>query len=138
MRSQYLDQAPSTDAEVDSTIESIATENGLTVDQLRKSVTGQDMDYDTYRSEIKRELERRKVVNGMVASRVNVEEKEVQELYQDRFEDQPESGTTVHLAQIMVPADPERGATTADACKFVRQLRKRIVGGKFLFIRDLR
>ena len=30
----------------------------------------------------------------------------------------------------MVPADPERGATTADACKFVRQLRKRIVGGE--------
>ncbi len=119
-----------TDSEVDATIEAIATENGLTVEQLRRSVIGQDMDYDTYRGEIKRELERRKVVNGMVASRVNVEEKEVQELYQDRFEDQPESGTTVHLAQIMVPADPERGATTADACKFVGQLRKRIVGGE--------
>jgi peptidyl-prolyl cis-trans isomerase SurA len=118
-----------TDAEVDSTIESIATENGLTVEQLRKSVTSQDMEYDDYRSEIKRELERRKVVNGMVAARVSVEEEELEKLYADRFEDQPESGTTVHLAQIMVPADPQRGATTEDACKFVGQLRERITGG---------
>ncbi len=119
-----------TDSEVDATIESIATENGLTVTQLRKSVTSQDMDYETYRGEIKRELERRKVVNGMVASRVTVEEEELERLYQERFDNQPESGTTVHLAQIMVPADPDRGATTADACKFVRQLRERIAGGE--------
>ena len=119
-----------TDTDVDSTIESIATENDLTVEQLRKSVTSQDMDYDTYRGEIKRELERRKVVNGMVASRVTVDEEEVEQLYQERFEDQPESGTTVHLAQIMLPADPQRGATTEDACKFVTQLRQRIPGGE--------
>jgi peptidyl-prolyl cis-trans isomerase SurA len=118
------------DTEVDATIESIATENGLTVAQLKKSVTSQDMDYESYRSEIKRELERRKVVNGMVASRVTVDEEEVEKLYTERFEDQPESGTTVHLAQIMVPADPERGATTADACKFVGQLRQRIEQGE--------
>jgi len=118
------------DSEVDATIESIATENGLTVEQLRQSVASQDMDYESYRSEIKRELERRKVVNGMVASRVSVEETEVEALYAERFEDQPDSGTTVHLAQIMVPADPERGATTADACKFVGQLRERIAGGE--------
>jgi peptidyl-prolyl cis-trans isomerase SurA len=66
----------------------------------------------------------------MVASRVTVDEEEVEQLYQERFEDQPESGTTVHLAQIMVPADPNRGATTADACKFVGQLRERIAGGE--------
>lgn len=119
-----------TDAEVDATIESIATENGLTLAELRKSVARQDMDYETYRGEIKRELERRKVVNGMIASRVAVEEKEVEKLYEERFENQPDSGTTVHLAQIMVPADPQRGATTADACRFVGQLRERVQGGE--------
>ena len=118
------------DSEVDATIESIAKENGITVEQLRQSVVSQDMEYDDYRSEIRRELERRKVVNGMVASRVTVEEEEVEQLYEERFEDQPESGTTVHLAQILVPADPQRGATVEDACKFVGQLRAKIEGGE--------
>jgi peptidyl-prolyl cis-trans isomerase SurA len=119
-----------TDAEVDETIEAIASENGLTVDQLRQSVVTQDMSYEEYRGEIKRELERRKVVNAMVASQVHVEEYELEDLYRERHESQPEGGTQVHLRQLLVPAGEEVGRTRQESCALVRKLRDQIANGE--------
>jgi peptidyl-prolyl cis-trans isomerase SurA len=119
-----------TDAEVDETIEAIASENGLTVEQLRRSVVTQDMSYEDYRAEIKRELERRKVVNALVASRVHVEESELEDLYRERHENQPEGGTQVHLRQILVPAGEEVKRTLPQSCDLVRDLYKRIANGE--------
>jgi peptidyl-prolyl cis-trans isomerase SurA len=119
-----------TDAEVDETIEAIASENGLTVEQLRRSVVTQDMSYEDYRGEIKRELERRKVVNAMVASQVHVEDYEVENLYRERHENQPEGGTQVRLRQILVPAGEEVGRTLQESCDFVREIRQRIANGE--------
>jgi peptidyl-prolyl cis-trans isomerase SurA len=119
-----------TDAEVDETIEAIASENGLTVDQLRRSVVTQDMSYEEYRGEIKRELERRKVVNALVASKVQVEEFEVKDLYREFHENQPEGGTQVHLRQLLVPASEEHGRSLKQSCDLVRELRQQIANGE--------
>jgi len=119
-----------TDAEVDETIEAIAGENGLTVDQLRQSVTTQDMTYEEYRGEIKRELERRKVVNAMVASQVHVEESEIEDLYRERHQNQPQGGTQVHLRQILVPSGGETGHTLEESCTLVEDLRKQVESGE--------
>jgi peptidyl-prolyl cis-trans isomerase SurA len=119
-----------TDAELDETIEAIASENGLTVDQLRHSVVTQDMSYEEYRGEIKRELERRKVVNAMVASKVHVEEYEIEDLYRERHENQPEGGTQVHLRQLLVPAGKEVGHTLQESCDLVREIREQIANGE--------
>lgn len=119
-----------TDAEVDETIEAIASENGLTLAQLRQSVVTQDMSYDEYRGEIKRELERRKVVNAMVASQVHVEEYEIEDLYRERHEDQPKGGTQVRLRQILVPAGKEVGRTLQESCDLVRKIREENANGE--------
>ena len=119
-----------TDEEVDQTIELIARENGLGVEQLKRSLTSQGMSYDEYRAEIKRELERRKVVNALVASRVHVEEKEIQTLYKERYSQQPEGGTTVHLRQMLVPAGEEAGRSLDESCSLVQKLRARVVAGE--------
>ncbi|MBW1686052.1 MAG: peptidylprolyl isomerase [Deltaproteobacteria bacterium] len=119
-----------TDAEVDETIESIAGENGLTLDQLRQSVVTQDMSYQEYRQEIKRELERRKVVNAMVAAQVHVEEYELEDLYRERHENQPKGGTEVHLRQLLVPAGKEVGRSLEESCDLVRKIRQQIVNGE--------
>jgi peptidyl-prolyl cis-trans isomerase SurA len=119
-----------TDEEVDRTIELIAQENGLSVGQLKKSLTSQGMSFDEYRGEIKRELERRKVVNALVASRVHVEEEEVQTLYKERYADQPEGGTTVHLRQMLVPAGEEAGRSVDESCTLVEELRARVAAGE--------
>jgi peptidyl-prolyl cis-trans isomerase SurA len=120
-----------TEAEVDTTIEAIARENGLSIEKLRETVATQGMSYEDYRKQIQSELERRKVVNAMVASRVRVEDSDVEALYQERFKDQPEGGTTVHLRQILLPAGQGAGAPTLDqACEMAGKLHQAVAGGE--------
>jgi peptidyl-prolyl cis-trans isomerase SurA len=119
-----------TDAEVDETIASIAKENGLTIEQLKASVIAQNMRYDDYRAEIRRELERRKVVNMILAPRVRVEEQEVRELYAERFADQPEGGETVHVRQILITGGGDTGRSHKEACMGTYAAYKRIQAGE--------
>jgi parvulin-like peptidyl-prolyl isomerase len=57
-----------TDEEITRTIEGIAKENGLTVEQLYASVVFHGLTVDEYRAQIKRDFERRNVVQGMLGS----------------------------------------------------------------------
>jgi peptidyl-prolyl cis-trans isomerase SurA len=52
-----------TEAEIDSAIESIAQENGLSVEQLKRSVEDQGLPFEGYRQRIREEIEP-KVVSG--------------------------------------------------------------------------
>jgi peptidyl-prolyl cis-trans isomerase SurA len=90
------------DADIDKAIEGIAKENGLTVEQLQASVTSHDITYKEYREQIKHELERRKVVQSMIASKVRVEEDDLRRLYAEQYAKQPAGGETVHVRQILV------------------------------------
>ena len=117
------------DAEVDEMINAIATDNGITVQDLERSVSSQNMSLDDYKEQIKRELERRKVINAVVATKVHVEESEVEAVYKERFSDQPEGGAQLHLRQLLVPANEELGITVKDACGMVVGIRQRIAQG---------
>ncbi len=90
------------DGEIDATIEGIAQENDLSVEDLRRSVTSHGLTLPDYRAQIKRELERRKLVNALIGSRIEVEDKELMEFYDTRFSSQPREGEVVHLRQIMI------------------------------------
>ncbi len=90
------------DGEIDATIEGIAQENDLSVEDLRRSVTSHGMTLPDYRAQIKRELERRKLVNALIGSRIEVEDKELMQFYDTRFSSQPREGEVVHLRQIMI------------------------------------
>lgn len=118
------------DEEIDQTIEAIAGENKLTPEQLRASVESHGMSYDDYREQIKQEIERRKVVQAMVASRVRVEDDEVEKLYAQRFSEQPEGGNAVHVRQILVTYGKQVGRDSATACQMASAARDRIAGGE--------
>lgn len=90
------------DGEIDATIEGIARENDLSVEDLRRSVTSHGMTLPDYRAQIKRELERRKLVTALIGSRIEVEDKELMQFYDTRFSSQPREGEVVHLRQIMI------------------------------------
>jgi peptidyl-prolyl cis-trans isomerase SurA len=90
------------DEEIDATIASIAEENGLTLDELHRSVTSHGLTLAEYRAQIRRELERRRVVSLLVGSQVRVEEEDVRLLYDQRYEDQPSGGEILHLRQILI------------------------------------
>jgi peptidyl-prolyl cis-trans isomerase SurA len=119
-----------TDAEVDSTIKVIAKENGLTPEQLRQSVEAGGLTYDAYRDKIRSEIQRTKVLNVMVRSRVKVDEREVRKAYDERYAKQPEGGEEVHLRHILVTFGGESRRDEATACGQVRDALSHIRAGE--------
>jgi peptidyl-prolyl cis-trans isomerase SurA len=118
-----------TDAEVDETIAGIAKENGITVEQLKASVGTHDISYKEYRDQIRQELERRKVVQTMIASRVRVDEEDLKRLYAEQYSKQPAGGETVHIRQILVVFGPEAGRDKTEACRITSEGLARIRSG---------
>ncbi len=107
------------DAEIDGAIQTIASESGLTVDQLIRTVNNHGISYEEYRAKIKTEIERNKVIGTMVRSRVRVEEGEVRALYESRYSSQPGGGTEVHLRHILVASGDTVMRDQATACRIL-------------------
>jgi len=117
-----------TDEEVDETIAMIANDNGLTTEQLEKSVRAKHMDFAAYREQIKEKIENQRVVQIALGSKVEVEESAVRRLYDQRFKDQPDGGEQVHLRQLLIPAGPNKDLDTA--CAEVTAAAERIAAGE--------
>ncbi|MEM9175855.1 MAG: peptidylprolyl isomerase, partial [Myxococcota bacterium] len=115
--------------EIDGAIQAIAEENGLSLEQLLSSVTSHGLSVDEYRSKIKGEIERGKVVNAMVRSRVSLEEEEVRALFEERFGDQPSGGEEVYVRHIVVMPEGRSARNAGEACALVGDARARIEGG---------
>jgi peptidyl-prolyl cis-trans isomerase SurA len=120
------------DAEVDQAVAGIAAENNLTLDQLRESLESHDVEWEAYREKIRGEIQRSKILNGMVRSKVKVDESEVRALYQERFAGQRSGGQEVHLRHLVVAGgDAEEMPRSHDeACDAVRGARARMQGGE--------
>ncbi len=119
-----------TDEEVDGTISEIASDNGITPEQLRASVEAQGLTYAGYRDRIKGEIEHSKVVNGVIGSRIEIKPEEVQEIYQREFASRPQSGEEFHVRTFVVA--PQAGIDRAAACGRARDARSRVAGGEDL------
>ena len=119
--------------EVDGAVQAIAAENGLTMEQLLTSVTSHGLTVDEYRAKIKGEIERGKVVNAMVRSRVSIDEAEIEALFQDRFGDQPEGGKEVYVRHIVVMPEGRMAKTAEEACALVGDARAQIEAGQIDF-----
>ena len=118
------------DEEVDQTIASIAEENGLSLDQLKASVVFHGMSFEEYRAQIKRDLERRNVVNGVVGANVSVDESDTRRLYEQRFAGQPQGGVAVHVRQLLVTYGEKPKRDQASACALVEEGLQRIRAGE--------
>ncbi len=117
------------DKDIDDTIAGIAKENGLTVEQLKASVTAHDITYKEYRDQIRQEIERRKVVQTMIAARVRITEEDLKEMYAVTFANQPAGGETFHIRQILIVAGPETGRDLKQSCALAGEALKRIRSG---------
>jgi peptidyl-prolyl cis-trans isomerase SurA len=115
--------------EVDAAIEAIAADNGLSIEQLLTSVTSHGLTLEEYRQKIKGEIERGKVLNAMVRSRVNVERVEVEALFDERFGGQPQGGEEVYVRHLVVLPEGRSASTAAEACRVVAEARDEIASG---------
>jgi len=119
-----------TDDEIARTIEGIAKENGLTLEQLYASVVFHGLTVEEYRAQIKRDYERRTLVQGMLGSRVKVEDPEIEALYNERYGKHQEAGESVHVRQILRAYGGATHRAEDTACAEVRLARDRVVGGE--------
>ena len=71
-----------TSEQIDASIDEIKKQNNIDDDQLRDALRGQGMSMATYRSDLKRQLLRFRVLNIAVGSRVNVSDEEVKAYYE--------------------------------------------------------
>jgi peptidyl-prolyl cis-trans isomerase SurA len=119
-----------TDLEVDNAIGTIARENGLSQAQLVATVEGEGLPYDVYRERIRGEIEQSKVLNGMVAAKVRLEEAELRAAYHEQYQDQPKGGDEVRLRHLLVAFTAETPEAKRAACTTAERARVRLVAGE--------
>jgi len=116
--------------EVDATIASIADENGLTLEQLYASVIFHGMSREDYRKQIKEDLERRNVLQGIVGSDIEIPESAIRALYDQRFGSMPETSEMVRVRQILVSFGGASKRTPEQACEVAGDVRARALAGE--------
>ncbi len=121
-------EAYASDEEVDGAIAMLARDNGITPEELEKSVRAKNMDFEDYRRQIKEKIEYKRVIEVALMPRVEVEETAIRRLYDQRFKDQPEGGNQVHLRQLLVPVGPDKDVDAA--CAEVSAAAERIAAGE--------
>ena len=119
--------------EVDNTVRSIAVDNGLTVEQLQASVESHGLTLKEYRGKLKGELERSRVLNSLVRSRVRIEEEELELAYLERFGNQRQGGEQAQLRHIMVAAGEESGRDERTACLIAQDAADQVRAGNMEF-----
>jgi peptidyl-prolyl cis-trans isomerase SurA len=123
-------EVSASDQEVDATIQQIASMNGLTLEQLYASVVFHGMSRGDYRKQIKQDLERRNVINQLLAPDVKIKEGDVRALYDAQFAGQPDKANVVHVRQILVSFGKDSARSPEDACKLVEAARARVLAGE--------
>jgi peptidyl-prolyl cis-trans isomerase SurA len=87
--------------EIDAAIERIKQSNHLTHEDLLASLKKQQMSYESYRERIKRDLERTRLINFEVKSKIIIREEEIKEYY-SKNKDKFSTPENVHLAAIFL------------------------------------
>jgi len=110
--------------EVDATIEKVKTDNNLTQEDLVAALKEQGQTYDEYRKMLKTELERIRMINYEVKSKIIIREEELKEYY-DEHQDEFSTQGKVHLAMIFLkqedPADPEESRELKEKARKIIQ-----------------
>ena len=122
-------QLSASESEVNTAVAAIASENGLTLEQLSASIASHGLSLDDYRAKIKKEIERNRLLGSIIRSRVQVEDSDVEALYRRRYANQRTSGSEIHLRHLLVAAGGAAGPDQAAACVIVEEARQQIVSG---------
>ncbi|QIZ48504.1 peptidylprolyl isomerase SurA [Dickeya zeae] len=112
-----------TDDQLDRSIANIAAQNHMSLDQLRSRLAAEGISFDTYRSQIRKDMMIADVRNSEVRRRVTVLPQEVDSLAQ-QLASQGANGPEVNLSQILIPL-PEN--PTQDQVDKAENLANRLV-----------
>ncbi len=109
-----------TDDQLDKAIADIAAQNKMSMDQMRSRLAYDGINFNTYRSQIRKEMTISEVRNNEVRRRVTILPQEVDALAQ-QVGNQNDSSTELNLSHILIPL-PEN-PTSAQADEAEKQAR---------------
>lgn len=119
-----------TDAELNQSIQGIATNNKLTLEQFQERLVKEGLSYDDYRSKLRDELVVQRLRQSYVQSRVQVSENEVEQMMASL----KNAGPEVSLGNLLVSLPESPSATQVEtAKKKIDGIRDLIVTGKMTF-----
>lgn len=127
VRKLRLEATPS---EIEQAISDVRRQNNMTDEQLREAVKRQGLNFTQYRAEIKRQLERAKVVGVKVRSRIKITDEDIRNYYTQNV-NVVKTDKSVHVRHILLllPSDaPPEGVEKTR--KLAEEIRQRILGGE--------
>lgn len=96
------------DQEVDDYIERFAQMNNLSVSALKKRMTAEGLDEKLYRAEMRKQIERHKLVNSQVRSKIVITDEEVLTYWKENNPNASAAqGASIYLQHICIPYTPE-------------------------------
>lgn len=118
-------------AEIEAAIDNVRQQNGLSEDKFWEAVRAQGYNESQYRTDVRKQLLRLKVLNQRVRSRVNINEQTVREAYDDRVRAARRT-QRFRAAHVFLPL--AAGASATDVARVMKQaieLRKQLTPANF-------
>ena len=118
---------------VDGAVETVARQNQITVDELRRRLKSDGIDYDQFRSEMRDELMVRRLRQREVEAKVTVSDQEIDQYLREQDGKSASSALALNLAEILV-AVPEKASpeqVAALQAKAQQVLERARAGGDF-------
>lgn len=88
-------------SQVDAHIEDVKKNNRMTHDDLLNGLKREGLTYETFRENMKKDLERQQLINAEVKSKILIREEHIRQYYQEHY-DEFKSDEQVHLAGIFL------------------------------------
>ncbi|MGH7964591.1 MAG: peptidylprolyl isomerase [Candidatus Binatia bacterium] len=120
----------SKDADIDSYIERIKTQNNLNDEQFRAALAAQGMTLESYRKKVGQEIERAILINREIGSRVNVTPQDIERYAKEHAEEyvQPER---IKVRLILLPLSPAAPPEQEkEVLALMQDIHKRAQGGE--------
>ncbi len=118
------------DREVEQAIQSICAQNGITRDEFVEKLKGQEYSIEQYKKQIKRQIERTRLIQSEVKSKIVVTDDDITNYYVNSMGGSSYGGPYYELSMINIaPEDPEDPASKAAAEKKAIEAYKKLRGG---------
>jgi peptidyl-prolyl cis-trans isomerase SurA len=113
------------DTELNQTLQSIAGQSGVSIEQMRAQIEGGGLSFDDYRRSVREELQMRRLQQRVVQSRVVISESEIDQFLALRNVDSTEFQLANLLVALPDGATPEQVATAEQKINGIKALMDR-------------
>ena len=113
------------DTELNQTLQSIAGQSGVSIEQMRAQIEGGGLSFDDYRRSVREELQMRRMQQRVVQSRVVISESEIDQFLALRNVDSTEFQLANLLVALPDGATPEQVATAEQKINGIKALMDR-------------